>query len=83
MNAQNYAEKIFKIFKCKAVCRVDMIVDKNDKVWVLENNTIPGLTATSLLPDASKVIGYNFEDLVLKIAESALYDCEKKETVRL
>ena len=70
--AQNYAEKIYKFFKCRAVCRVDMIVDENGKVWVLENNTIPGMTETSLLPDASCVAGYNFESLVLKIIESSI-----------
>jgi D-alanine-D-alanine ligase len=70
--AQDYAEKIYKFFRCKAVCRVDMIVDKKGKVWVLENNTIPGMTETSLLPDASRVVGYNFGDLVLKIIESSV-----------
>ncbi|MDR1522672.1 MAG: D-alanine--D-alanine ligase [Endomicrobium sp.] len=70
--AQNYAEKIYKFFKCRAVCRVDMIVDKSDKVWVLENNTIPGMTETSLLPDAGSAAGYNFESLVLKIIESSI-----------
>ncbi|MDR3306470.1 MAG: D-alanine--D-alanine ligase [Endomicrobium sp.] len=79
-NAQYYAEKIFKVFKCKAVCRADMIVDKNNKVWVLENNAIPGMTATSLLPDASKAVGYDFKDLVLKIIESSLYDNDGKKT---
>ncbi|MDR1259812.1 MAG: D-alanine--D-alanine ligase [Endomicrobium sp.] len=70
--AQNYAKKIYKIFKCKSICRIDMIVDKNNKVWVLENNTIPGMTETSLIPDAGKALGYSFENLVLKILESAL-----------
>ncbi len=65
--AQNYAEKIFKAFKCRAVSRVDMIVDKNDKVWVLENNTIPGMTETSLLPDEGRAAGISFEEMVLKI----------------
>jgi D-alanine-D-alanine ligase len=83
LNAQNYAEKIFKVFKCKAVCRIDMIVDRNNKVWVLENNTIPGMTTTSLLPDASETVGYDFSDLVLKIIESALYDSKKKEPLCL
>ncbi|MDR1122617.1 MAG: D-alanine--D-alanine ligase [Endomicrobium sp.] len=83
LNAQNYAEKIFKIFKCKTLCRVDMMVDKSNKIWVLENNTIPGMTATSLLPDASKAIGYDFNSLVLKIVESALYDRKKKESLCL
>lgn len=72
--AQSYAEKIYKLFRCRAVCRIDMIVDKNNKVWVLENNTIPGMTETSLLPDASCVEGYSFENLVLKIIESSIKD---------
>ncbi|MCA6072551.1 MAG: D-alanine--D-alanine ligase [Endomicrobium sp.] len=70
--AQHYAESIYRNFKCNAMCRVDMIVGRNDDVWVLENNTIPGMTETSLLPDASRAVGYNFESLVLKIVESAL-----------
>jgi D-alanine-D-alanine ligase len=83
LSAQSYAEKIFKIFKCKTLCRVDMMVDKSNKIWVLENNTIPGMTATSLLPDASKSVGYDFNNLVLKIVESALYDSKKKKPLRL
>jgi D-alanine-D-alanine ligase len=70
--AQNYAEKVYEIFKCRSVCRVDMIMDKKDKVWVLENNTVPGMTETSLVPDEGRAVGYNFESLVLKITESAL-----------
>jgi D-alanine-D-alanine ligase len=70
--AQSSAEKVYEIFKCRAICRVDMIVDKKDKVWILENNTIPGMTKTSLVPDEGRAAGYNFERLVLKIIESAL-----------
>lgn len=70
--AKKYAKIIFETFKCRAICRVDMIVDKNDKVWVLENNTIPGMTETSLFPDAAKKMNLNFEKLVLKILESSL-----------
>ncbi|MCL2335656.1 MAG: D-alanine--D-alanine ligase [Endomicrobia bacterium] len=70
--AQNTAEKVFKTLKCRAVSRIDMIVDKNDKVWVLENNTVPGMTETSLLPDEGKAAGLSFSDLVLKILKSAL-----------
>ena len=49
-----------------------MIVDKKDRVWVLENNTVPGMTETSLLPDEGKAAGYTFEDLILKILECSL-----------
>ncbi|AKL98304.1 D-alanine--D-alanine ligase [Endomicrobium proavitum] len=70
--AQNYAKKVFKTFNCRAVCRVDFIVDKNDKVWALENNTLPGMTETSLLPDEAKAAGLTFADLILKILECSL-----------
>jgi D-alanine-D-alanine ligase len=70
--AQADAKKIFDTFKCRAVCRVDMIVDSQDKVWTLENNTVPGMTETSLLPDEAKACGISFEELVLKIMECSL-----------
>ncbi|MDR2425700.1 MAG: D-alanine--D-alanine ligase [Endomicrobium sp.] len=70
--AARAAEKVYKLFKCKAVCRVDMIIDRDEKIWVLENNTIPGMTETSLLPDEAKVSGIKFEELILKIIECSL-----------
>jgi D-alanine-D-alanine ligase len=39
---------------------------------VLEVNTIPGMTNTSLLPEAAKAVGLGFDDLVLKIVELSL-----------
>lgn len=71
-DAKKAAEKIFKVFKCRAVCRIDMIIDKKGKVWVLENNTVPGMTETSLLPDAAAAAGYSFEDLLAEILKSSL-----------
>jgi D-alanine-D-alanine ligase len=53
--------------------RVDMIIDRDNKPSVLEVNTIPGLTETSLLPKAARAAGINFDQLVLKILESALW----------
>jgi D-alanine--D-alanine ligase len=72
VQAQYNAEKVYGEFKCRAVCRVDMIVDGGGKVWVLENNTVPGMTETSLLPDEAKAAGIDFDVLVLKIIESSL-----------
>ncbi|MDR2192174.1 MAG: D-alanine--D-alanine ligase [Endomicrobium sp.] len=69
--AQSAAVKIFKTFNCRAVCRVDMIIGKDGKIWILENNTIPGMTETSLLPDAAKAAGLSFEELVLEILKTA------------
>ena len=56
---------------CNGICRVDMIVDKNNNIYVLELNTLPGMTETSLFPDAAKYIGMSFESLVLEILKSA------------
>jgi len=52
---------------CKAVSRVDTIVDKKGDIYVLEVNTIPGMTSTSLLPDAAKYDGISFGKLLNKI----------------
>lgn len=75
-NARNEAmynaEKVYREFKCRALCRVDMIADAAGKVWVLENNTVPGMTETSLFPEAAKAAGISFEELVLKITECSL-----------
>jgi D-alanine-D-alanine ligase len=78
LKAQNYAELIYKVFNCRAVCRADMIIDKNNKLWVLENNTIPGMTASSLVPDAAKYCGIGFDELVLQILNSAEIYGKKK-----
>ena len=67
--AQKYAQKVYQLFNCNAICRVDMIVDKSGKIWVLENNTMPGMTETSLIPDAAKFAGISFNDIVLRILE--------------
>ncbi len=68
-DVQKTAVKVFKILGCKAVARVDIIVDKKFKPWILEVNTIPGMTKTSLLPDAAKAAGLDFKQLVLRIIE--------------
>jgi len=68
---QNIALKVFSEFMCNGTCRVDMIVDKNNDIYVLELNTLPGMTETSLFPDAAKYIGISFENLVLEILKSA------------
>jgi len=53
--------------------RVDMILSEQGKPVVLEVNTIPGLTETSLLPKAAAAAGIDFKGLVLKILESTLW----------
>jgi D-alanine-D-alanine ligase len=54
--------------------RVDVILDSEGTPHVLEMNTIPGMTPTSLLPMAAKESGVGFDDLVIEILKSAQLD---------
>ena len=57
---------------CWGVSRSDMIVDETGEVWVLETNTVPGMTETSLLPDAAAKAGISFGELCRRLVELAL-----------
>ncbi len=52
--------------------RVDMMVDEQGQVWLLEVNTVPGMTSHSLVPMAAKQHGISFDDLVLEILATSL-----------
>ena len=69
--AKNSALLAHKSLDCFGFSRVDMILNKENKVFVLEVNTIPGLTETSLLPKAAKAVGIGFLELCLKLIDSA------------
>ena len=66
-NAEKAALSAFKALCCRAVSRIDIIVDKRGKPWVLEANTNPGMTETSLLPDEARAAGMDFGELILEI----------------
>lgn len=66
------AVKAHKALGCTGVSRTDMIVDGEGTNWILETNTIPGMTATSLLPDAAAKIGIGFNELCKILVELAL-----------
>lgn len=51
--------------------RVDFIVDADSQPWLLEVNTVPGMTATSILPKAAETLGIAFADLLLAILSHA------------
>jgi D-alanine-D-alanine ligase len=70
--AQKLAELIHKEVGVRHLSRTDIIIDKEDKLWVLELNTIPGLTFQSLFPKAAKTSGISFEDLVQKFLDLTL-----------
>ena len=56
---------------CGSYSRVDIIVNKDSIPFVLEVNTIPGMTQLSLLPKAAKAAGIDFPELCEKMLESA------------
>jgi D-alanine-D-alanine ligase len=72
LGAQRAATRAHAALGCSGMSRVDVIVDGAGVPWVLEVNTIPGLTALSLLPDAARAAGIPFESLCERIVEDAL-----------
>lgn len=60
-----------RVLACRAMSRTDVIVDADDVVWVLETNTIPGMTRTSLLPQAAAEAGVSFTGLIDRILDRA------------
>ena len=66
-NIQTIAMNAFNLTGASDWGRVDFILDKNKNPYLLEINTVPGMTSHSLVPMAAKAAGMNFEQLVLKI----------------
>ena len=61
---------------CRHVARADLMVDADGTPWLLELDTCPGMTETSLLPLAAQAAGLGFSELCGRIAEAALADAE-------
>lgn len=61
----------YRVLGCSGAARVDLMIDSAGRPWVLEVNTIPGMTPTSLLPKAAAVAGMSFADLAEGILAGA------------
>jgi len=70
--AAQAARRAFVELGCSGMGRVDMIVDAAGTPWLLEVNTVPGLTELSLLPDAARAAGIAFEDLCQRLVDHAI-----------
>ena len=66
------AIKSFESLGCSGWGRVDVMANLYGDFFVLEVNTVPGMTDHSLMPMAAAAAGYNFDELVLKILDSSL-----------
>jgi D-alanine-D-alanine ligase len=70
--AQELALRVYELLGCHGVARVDLMLEQGSgELWVLETNVVPGLTQTSLLPQAADAAGIDFETLVERILASA------------
>ncbi|MGA9032004.1 MAG: D-alanine--D-alanine ligase [Sulfuricaulis sp.] len=68
---QALAQRAFDALGCSGWGRVDFMLDKAGQIYALEVNTVPGMTDHSLVPKAAKQAGMDFDQLVLRILETA------------
>ncbi|MBU2880454.1 D-alanine--D-alanine ligase [Psychrosphaera sp. B3R10] len=69
---KHLAVEAFALLGCKGWGRVDLLIDANEQPKLLEVNTVPGMTTTSLVPKAAKAEGISFEQLVVNILRGTL-----------
>jgi D-alanine-D-alanine ligase len=72
MRAQELAVEVYELLGCHGLARVDLMLEREGGgLWVLETNVVPGMTETSLLPQAADAAGIGFDELVERILASA------------
>lgn len=67
--AQEIALHVHRITHCRHLSRTDMMIDADGQLYVIDTNTIPGLTDQSLFPKAAAQAGYSWEQLVARFVE--------------
>lgn len=72
--AQELAKRTFRALNCSGYARVDMIAGHDGKTYILEVNTLPGMTDTSDLPAMAEVAGISYDALVERILFSSGLD---------
>jgi D-alanine-D-alanine ligase len=75
------ALKAFELLGCTGWGRIDLMLDAKGNPWLLEVNTSPGMTGHSLVPMAARAVGISYEDLCLRILESAGVQGERQRHV--
>jgi D-alanine-D-alanine ligase len=70
--AADAAGRAFALLGCAGMARVDIIVDAKNAPWILEVNTVPGLTELSLLPDAALAAGIAFDQMCQRLVDHGI-----------
>jgi D-alanine-D-alanine ligase len=81
-NVQEIAVSAHESLGCKHFSRVDLRLDRDNNIFVLEVNSIPGLTTHSLLPLSASACGITFDKLILEMLELALDEHRQFEKVK-
>lgn len=74
--AKDYALKAFHLCRLKTYGRIDFRVDQNGNSYIMELNTLPGCTPTSLLPKSAQDCGISFNEMIEILVEKASLDYE-------
>ena len=82
-NLQSVALYVHKSLGCFGYSRVDIMLGEDNRAYVLELNSIPGLTPTSLLPKAAKSMGIDFAQLCLKMMNTAYAKRKKQNNLHI
>ena len=69
---QALARKAFEVLGCRGWGRIDILLDESGNPYLLEANTLPGMTDHSLVPMAAKAAGIGFDELVWRILELSM-----------
>lgn len=69
---QQYALKAHQLCGCRDLSRTDMFMTPDEKIYVIETNTLPGMTNQSLYPKEAAAAGIKFDDLVEQLVQMAL-----------
>ena len=76
---KRFARLSFYVCKCRDFARIDFMISEDGNPFLLEINTLPGLTPTSLLPKSASCSGYDFQSLCKKLVQPAITRFEQSK----
>ncbi len=80
-HVRELAGEASQVLGCRGVTRVDFRLNEDDEPYILEVNTLPGMTPTSLVPMAAAAKGLSYDQLVGRILDLAVADARARKTV--